>query len=76
MLGMKKKTKTIIIVSASVFVAEAAVDVAIGSLVAGYVFGLTFNAFEAIGGFLFSLKGKMGNVLHRRFNHRYGFRLH
>ena len=41
-------------------VAEAAVDVAIGSLVAGYIFGLTFNAFEAIGGFLFSLKGKWG----------------
>ena len=41
-------------------VAEAAVETAISSLVAGYIIGLTFNAFEAIGGFLFSLKGKWG----------------
>ena len=40
--------------------AEAAVNAAIGAIVVGFVFGLAFNAFEAIGGFLFSLKGKWG----------------
>lgn len=41
-------------------IAKAAVDTAMSSVITGVVLGITFNIFEAIGGFLFSLKGKWG----------------
>ena len=40
--------------------AQAVVDMAVSTVVAGVVLGVTFKVFEAIGGFLFSLKGKWG----------------